>query len=76
MNTRTLRARNTGLMFVEWRDSKAKTGPLKRFRHCIEETDWDEELLRNMGWVDGFTAALAAAGLLYVVCTATAVFLK
>lgn len=68
METRTLKIRDADPALFEWRDSRPNTGTLKRFRHGIENTDWDEELLKGMKWVDGFACVLAAAAFLYVVC--------
>jgi hypothetical protein len=68
MRTRTLRARDAGLALFELSELRSKTGLLKRFRRLIENSDWDEEVLRHLKWVDGFTCALAAAAFLYVVC--------
>jgi hypothetical protein len=68
MGTRTLRVSDTGLALFELRESGSKTGLLKRFRHFIENSDWDEAILRRMKWVDACSCAFAAAAALYIVC--------
>jgi hypothetical protein len=68
MGTKTLRVSDTGLGLFELREFRSKTGLLKRFRRFIENSDWDEEILRRMKWVDACSCAFAAAVALYIVC--------
>jgi len=37
-----------------------------RFRYFIENSDWDDRILRHAKWVDGASLTIAAAAALYV----------
>lgn len=70
MGIKTLRLNDIDIASLELRRSSPKGGLLRKFRRLIEESDWDENLLKFSRWTDGFSvvAAIASALCLFSLC--------
>lgn len=71
MRTRAIRIHDVDI--ETWADGHSgdKMGLLRRFRRFIEHSDWDEVLLRNEKWIQGFSWVTVAACVLFVLWAAT-----
>lgn len=61
MGVRTLRLDAIDIAGLELRRSRQKGSLLRKFRRLIEESNWDEDLLKYAKWADGLSLAVAIA---------------
>jgi len=66
MAIKALRLDDIDVATFEWRKSRQRESLLRKFRRFIEESPWDEDLLKYARWTDGFSLAVAAVSALYV----------
>ncbi len=66
MRTRAIRIHDVDIETWEDGHSGDKTGLLHRFRHFIENSEWDEALLRNGRWLQGVSWIVVLVGVLFI----------
>jgi hypothetical protein len=64
MGIKTLRLNDIDIATLELRRSGPRGGLLRKFRRLIEESDWDEDLLKFVKWADGLSLVVAIASAL------------
>lgn len=73
MGIKTLRANEIVIARLELRGFRSKGNLLKKFRHFIEYSNWDEDLLKHEKWIDVFSFIVIAAAVLFFVPVALSV---
>jgi hypothetical protein len=66
MGIKALRLYDIDVATLEWRRSRPQGSLLRKFRRFIEESTWDEDLLKCAKWADGVSLAVAVVSALYV----------
>jgi len=73
MVIKTLRANEIVIARLELRGVRSKGKLLKKFRHFIENSTWDEDLLKYEKWIDVCSFIVIAAAVLFFVPVALSV---
>jgi hypothetical protein len=73
MGIKTLRANEIIIAKLEFRRFRSKGNLLKKFRHFIENSTWDEDLLKYEKWINVFSFIVIAAAVLFFVPVALSV---
>lgn len=73
MGIKTLRANEIVIAKLEFRGFRSKGKLLKKFRYFIENSNWDEDLLKYEKWIDVCSFIVIAAAVLFFVPVALSV---
>jgi hypothetical protein len=73
MGIKTLRANQVVIANLELRGFRSKGNLLKQFRYFIENSTWDEDLLKYEKWIDVCSYIVIAAAVLFFVPVALSV---
>jgi hypothetical protein len=65
MGIKTLRANEIVIAKLELRGVRSKGNLLKKFRYFIENSNWDEDLLKYEKWIDVCAFIVIAAAVLF-----------
>ena len=74
MGFKTLRVNEVDMATWGMRRFRTKPNVLKKFRHFIEKSKWDEELLKHEKWIDLWCVAAIAVSVLFFVPVALSMF--
>ena len=73
MGIKTLGANEIVIARLELRGVRSKGNLLKKFRYFIENSNWDEDLLKYEKWIDVCSVIVIAAAVLFFVPVALSV---
>lgn len=66
MGIKVLRLDDIDIATLEVRRFRPHRGLLQKFRRFIEDSPWDEDLLKYAKWADGFSLVVAIVSALYI----------
>lgn len=66
MGIKTLRLNDMDIAILELRRPGSKGSLLRKFRRLVEESDWDEDLLKFVKWADGVSLVVAIVSTLSI----------